>query len=145
MILLHYTNFSAFAVLGPSGELLMIRALPHVGDRKHPARFGETLVNTAASMNLAAPRVHIVPMCDDGANDLVADLAQFFSNRDAMDIGVIDLSDIPKLDDVPGKRVEMLLADQDIFSAGEDGKEALPLAENETFVHLAEGWATQDF
>ena len=145
MILLHYRRFSAFAVLGVSGELLMMRSLPHVGERRHPARFGETLVNTAASMNLASPRVHIVPMCDDGPNDLVGDLAQFFSNRDPMDIGVIDLSDIPKLDDVPGKRIEMLLAEPENLMAGEDGGDELPLAENDTFVHLADVWATQDF
>lgn len=143
MILLHYRHFSALAVLGSSGELLMMRSLPHVGERKHPARFGETLVNTAASMNLAAPRVHIVPMCEDGPDDLVGDLAQFFSNRDPMDIGVIDLSDIPKLADIPGKRVEMMLAEPKSLSEGEE--EDLPLAENETFVHMAEGWATQDF
>jgi hypothetical protein len=143
MILLHYRRFSALAVLGASGELLMMRSLPHVGDRRHPARFGETLVNTAASMNLAAPRVHIVPMCEDGPNELVGDLAQFFSNRDPMDIGVIDLSDIPKLSDVPGKRIEMMLAEPENFSDNEG--EDLPLAENDTFVNMAEGWATQDF
>ena len=143
MILLHYRRFSAFAVLGPSGELLMMRALPHVGDRRHPARIGETLVNTAASMNLAAPRVHIVPMCDHGPNELVGDLAQFFSNRDPMDIGVIDLSDIANLADVPGGRLEMLLADADVFTA--DEAEDLPLTESDTFVQLSESWATEDF
>ncbi len=142
LILFQYRKFSAFVALGVSGELMMVRALPHVGERRHPARFGDTLVSTAASMNFAAPRVHIVPLCNEGTNDLIAELGQFFSSRAAMDIGVIDLGDIKTLDELPGRRPEMLLAD--VEKLGEDPDEA-PLLDNDTFTHLAEGWATMDF
>ena len=142
MILLQYRHFSAFAVLGVSGELMLLRALPHVGDRSHPSRLGETLVNTAASMNLTEPRVHIVPMGETSTDDLVDDLGKFFANRPAMDIGVIELEGIEGIAGIPGGRLEMLVGQPEAFAERE---EALPLAETDTFTHLATSWATQDF
>ena len=142
MILFLYRKFSAFAVLGPTGDLMTMRALPHVGERKHPGRFGETLVNTAASMNLTEPRVHIVPICEEGTDELVADLGQFFANRSPMDIGVIDLNDISGVSEVPGQRLEMLLGQGVEPAIGENES---PLKESDTFANLSDGWATMDF
>jgi len=142
MILLQYRRFSAFAVLGQGGELMLMRALPHVGDRSHPSRLGETLVNTAASMNLVEPRVHILPMGDVSTDDLVTDLGQFFANRPALDIGVIELDEIEGIPTIPGGRMEMIVGQDEALRAREEG---VPLAETETFTRLAESWATQDF
>jgi len=142
MILLQYRRFSAFAILGQGGELMLMRALPHVGNRSHPSRLGETLVNTAASMNLTEPRVHIVPMGDVTTDDLVEDLGQFFANRPALDIGVIELDEIEGIPAIPGGRMEMMVGQQEALAARED---ELPLAETDTFTRLASLWATQDF
>ncbi len=142
MILLQYRSFSAFAVLGRGGDLMLMRALPHVGNRTHPSRLGETLVNTAASMNLTEPRVHILPMGDVSTDDLVDDLGKFFANRPALDIGVIELDEIEGIPTIPGGRMEMMVGQPEALAAREA---LLPLAETDTFTCLAASWAIQDF
>ena len=138
----NYQRFSALAVLDRSGELVMMRSLPHRPGQGHANRLGEVLVNTAASVGLEDPLVSIVLMSRVGQEALTTELGAFFSSRPPMNIGLVDPYEIEELKRIPESKIEMLTGDPDsLAKLAEDA----PLKESETIQELGKGWALQDF
>ncbi len=142
IVLFQYRNFSAMAVLDPSGELVQIRALQHRSNANHPSGLGEILVNTSALMNLKNPAVHIVPMSRINQDGLIQDLELYFASRSPMNIGFIDIQEMELTRKIPGGKLELILASEEDFEAT---FRASSLSETKSFTNLANGWAAQDF
>lgn len=138
-----YRNFSALAVLNGEGELVQLRSLAHRAGAEFPSGLGEILLNTQTSMGLDNPVVTILPMTSGSAQDLLTEeLTSFFLRKTPMDIGFSELDQIEAFQALPENRIEFIMGDGAGLAALTEGH---VLNETDTFVGLAEGWATQDF
>ncbi|MCB1234529.1 MAG: hypothetical protein KDM91_05615, partial [Verrucomicrobiae bacterium] len=137
-----YQRFSLLAVCDSQGELVQARALQHRAGQTYPTGLGDTLVNTAAAVNLEEPHVHLVAMAEVNAEGLSAELSAFFASRPPMNIGLVNAREIEEFRALPGNCAEMALGDPQITSRLE---QHAPLLESVSFRNLAAGWAIQDF
>lgn len=138
IFLFHYPRFTALVVLDQCGELLQLRSLIHRGRASHPAAAGDLVANTAASMNLQSPMVHVVPMGTVDSAGLVSELQSYSGEKNRFGVHVVNADFASTETGVPAGRPEFL-------AAAEEVKVESTLLESLTFAPAAQTWTMQNF
>ena len=141
IIVLHYPKLTVLVVLDSSAELRQLRALPHRPDLTYPDEIGEIIGNAAASMNLKAPKVHVVALGNVNSEALLREIMSPGSLAGYFGIEVIEPSP-GHLGLAPAGRPELMLGNLHLIGPR---LEQSVLARSSTFRELAAGWATQNF
>ncbi|MGJ8661397.1 MAG: hypothetical protein ACSHXL_05120 [Bacteroidota bacterium] len=134
----NYTQFTLLAFFDHSGNLMMLRNMPHPSGSNFPVNIGSALIATANAFELESPEINILSLVSNDMNGLIASVQKTMQNSDIM---LVDQKQILKSrglsEDIP---LEMLVATQKYDSS------ISPLATNDTFVDLEKNeWHLQEF
>lgn len=133
-------QFEAFTILcstGMRGEITMIRPLVHrSGNALAPADIAEVLTNSAALLNLKAPKIYYVSTTGIPEADLGELLALYLGTNEQAEYACVDATTSALVEEIPGKRIELA------FLTAEPAKIT---ADSAPLVQLGDRWAVQDF
>jgi len=135
--LLQFDAFTVMCATGKRGEILMIRPLFHrSGEFLSPGEVSEFLTNSAALLNLKAPRIVAVSLSRSNEAALKEQLSIYAEHNPDAEAYILDSKTLESVATVPGRRFEFTVA---ATETGNSKGTMQPLEQ------LRDKWAAQDF
>lgn len=136
--LFNYHTFTLMAFFNHTGNLVVMRYMPHANGAGMPANLGPAIQATATAFEMECPDIAIVSMVGNDVGSIALMLQQSIHGSAVRTVNMLDIiheNDLPV--DAP---LECIAVTQVVDA------EICPLAENETFKSLSDDrWHLQDF